>query len=65
MLAGKIKQEDWGNEQEWAKLYASRHEKNTYAGKLICESTRKTISEILLGLWRKRTLAEKYPRFKL
>lgn len=59
MLAGKIKLEDWGNEQEWIKQYASRREKNTYGDNLECQSRRDAISEIPLGLCTKGTLAEK------
>lgn len=65
MLAGKIKQEDWGNEQEWIKQYASRCEKNTQGGNLVRKSTREAISEITLGLWTKGALAEKYPSLML
>ena len=65
MLAGKIKWEDWGNEQEWIKYYASRCEKNTYGGDLVCGSTRRAISEIPLGLRTKGPLAEKHPNIML
>lgn len=65
MLAGKIKQKDWGNEQKWIKECASRREKTTCGGDLICGSIRGAISEVPLGLWTKGSLAEEHSSITL